>query len=263
MPRYHGRNKKPKQELPAELPATEITAPPAEFGSPETESVIFTPDSSTPEEITSPTVQNSWADDTLLAQIQAGISHLSLAQEKEKAPKAKRKRNKKKPAVAREQVIQLFNEYFGTQNLANWQRLCIDLGLGNENLSTVTKCKKVFFFLNPTRCHTHTSILTETQALEPINVNIYDFLLAIEDRNALPAEEQTVPLNVHKFDSVGALASYSENHNKIFSRLAAKKGGPLRALLRDFYGPARGGGYRGWKKKKVKGCELTDGGVRV
>jgi len=152
MPRYRGpRGKKPKQELPAELPTNEITAPAREVGSPETESIIFTPQGSTPEEIASPTVQNSWADETLLANIQAGIAHLSLTQENETTSevktKAKKKRNKKKkPAVAREKVIQLFDEYFGDRKLANWQRLCIDLGLGDENLSTVTKCKKVTLF---------------------------------------------------------------------------------------------------------------------
>lgn len=157
MPRQHRgpRKKKTEQELPAELlsPAAEITAPAHEVGSPETESVIFTPQGSTPENITSPTVQSSWADETLLATIQAGFSHLSLGQGNETPPeattKAKKKRNKKKPAVAREQVIQLFDEYFGDRNLANWQRLCIDLGLGEENLSTVTKCKKVILISFP------------------------------------------------------------------------------------------------------------------
>lgn len=284
MARTRRAQKKSKQELPAELPATEATVPPAEVASLYTESVIYTPSSSaTPENITSPTVRNIWTEESeaLLAGIQAGISRLNLAHTPEATTAAKKKKNKKKkPVVTSGQVAQLFDEYFGDRSLANWQRLCIDLGIGEENLSTVTKCKKVISPIHPyplissdtplhipkqnKRYKINTTMLTNPhQALEPINVNIHDFLSAIEARNALPASEQTVPLDIPIFDSVGALASYSEKHSKIVSRLVAKKGGPLRALLRDFYGPARGG-YRGRKKKKEKNeGDLTEGGVRV
>lgn len=100
-------------------------------------------------------------------------------------------------------------------------------------------------------------------------MNIYDFLAALEERKALPKEEQKSPLNIKKFDTVNQLFNYSEKHNRIFPKTAAKtgKGSPLRALLRDFFGPRGGaGGYRGRKKGKNKtggGGALPEGGVLV
>mgnify|MGYP007135339294 CR=1 FL=1 len=52
-----------------------------------------------------------------------------------------RKRNRNR----RRDVVEELNDYFGTGTLADWQRLCCDVGLNVEDwdLSSITKCRKV------------------------------------------------------------------------------------------------------------------------
>jgi hypothetical protein len=60
--------------------------------------------------------------------ISTGVGRLSLEQNP-------RKRN----------IVKEFDSYFGnTSDLANWQRLCHDLGIEGE-LPSISKCKKVCF----------------------------------------------------------------------------------------------------------------------
>ncbi|KAM7209080.1 hypothetical protein V8F20_000689 [Naviculisporaceae sp. PSN 640] len=169
----------------------------------------------------------------------------SVEKKPQPAPVSATQAEKPSTKIARGQVMDLFDDYFGDRKLANWQRLCIDLGLEDKNISTVTQCRKV---------------------LETVHVNIYDLLHAIEERKLLPPDQQKAPLNIKKFDSVNQLFKYSEKNGCIFPKAAAKAGGkgtPLRALLRDFFGHGggAGGGYRGRKNKR--GAALAGGGVMV
>lgn len=166
------------------------------------DSVIFTPDGSTPEETTPrPTFALPFRPAIPMDSVIEGLSSLEIKEtqqgsqqqpdrqaspeppiSKSKKRRMKRKQRKKrqleeelkkkqeqgasidtKPqpapvAIAKEkkpstkvtptQVINLFDEYFHTRSLANWQRLCIDLGFEDKNISTVTQCRKVCFAIS-------------------------------------------------------------------------------------------------------------------
>ncbi|KAK3394296.1 hypothetical protein B0H63DRAFT_517430 [Podospora didyma] len=98
-------------------------------------------------------------------------------------------------------IVVRFDAYFGQGELADWQRLCHDLGIGG-NLSSKTKCCK---------------------ALEKVMVNIHDLLDAVE------AEEQTL---VRRFSNRHDLIEYTRRHHKFYPLKHAKEMGPVRALLR-------------------------------
>lgn len=100
---------------------------------------------------------------------------------------------KKKPSI-----VKRFDDYFGAGILADWQRLCDDIGLSGD-FSSKTKCRK---------------------ALKKVNVNIHDLLSAIE--NGTP---------VHRFRNVRELAEYSIGERKVFPKKWVRDG-PVKALLR-------------------------------
>ncbi|KAM7207023.1 hypothetical protein V8F33_000122 [Rhypophila sp. PSN 637] len=129
--------------------------------------------------------------------------------------------HRRKEIITDDKMAELFNDYFGDRKLANWQRFCIDLGLEDENLSTLNQCKK---------------------ALNSIHINIYELMDAIEERKSLPEEKRNSPLKVRKFDNTNQLFKHAKKNGGLFPRRAAKEGGPLRGLLKHFYGPGGGGG---------------------
>jgi hypothetical protein len=54
----------------------------------------------------------------------------------------------KKSKKGRRNIAAEFNNYFGSEyNLANWQRLCRDLGV--QEGSSITQCKKASIFASP------------------------------------------------------------------------------------------------------------------
>ncbi|KAF7956645.1 hypothetical protein EAE96_003979 [Botrytis aclada] len=101
-------------------------------------------------------------------------------------------------------VVGLWEDYFGNETqLANWQRLCVDVGL-EEIPTSITKCRK---------------------ALGKVWVNIYDFL---------DAKAEGKP--VKRYPSERKLATYTINTGKIYPKSKAKEGGPARVLLAHIYG---------------------------
>lgn len=175
-------------ELPGNEPVTaQVQAETAESTtSTNADSVIFTPEGSTPEETTPkaafalpfrPAIpmdsvieglsslaigqnQPEQQQENDQQQQQPGLGPGIITKSKKRRMKSKEKKkqqkdqatsNEPKPTdnekpstvVARGKVIQLFDDYFGTRNLANWQRLCIDLGIEEKDITTVTRCKKV------------------------------------------------------------------------------------------------------------------------
>ncbi|KAF5874530.1 uncharacterized protein Bfra_004541 [Botrytis fragariae] len=117
---------------------------------------------------------------------------------KDASVKVKTAKTKKKT------VVGLWADYFGNETeLANWQRLCIDVGL-EEIPTSITKCRK---------------------ALGKVWVNIYDFLDA-------KAEGTTVK----RYQSERELAKYTLKSGKVYPKSKAKEGGPVRALLAHIFG---------------------------
>ncbi|TEY58885.1 hypothetical protein BOTCAL_0197g00150 [Botryotinia calthae] len=101
-------------------------------------------------------------------------------------------------------VVGLWADYFGNETqLANWQRLCVDVGM-EEIPTSITKCRK---------------------ALGKVWVNIYDFL---------DAKAEGKP--VKRYSSERKLATYTLNSGKIYPKSKAKEGGPVRALLAHIFG---------------------------
>ncbi|THV45828.1 hypothetical protein BGAL_0446g00020 [Botrytis galanthina] len=116
---------------------------------------------------------------------------------KDASVKAKIARTKKKT------VVGLWEDYFGNETeLANWQRLCVDVGL-EEIPTSITKCRK---------------------ALGKVWVNIYDFL---------DAKAEGKP--VKRYPSERKLAIYTLDTGKIYPKSKAKEGGPARALLAHIF----------------------------
>ncbi|CCD46283.1 hypothetical protein ACHAPC_004507 [Botrytis cinerea] len=117
---------------------------------------------------------------------------------KDASVKAKIAKTKKKT------VVGLWADYFGNETqLANWQRLCVDVGM-EEIPTSITKCRK---------------------ALGKVWVNIYDFL---------DAKAEGKP--VKKYSSERELAKYTMKSGKIYPKIKAKEGGPVRALLAHIFG---------------------------
>ncbi|PBP15552.1 hypothetical protein BUE80_DR013717 [Diplocarpon rosae] len=106
---------------------------------------------------------------------------------------------------ARRNIVNEFNRYFGDESkLANWVRLCRDVGI-QEDLKSITKCRL---------------------ALKKVWVNIYDLIDAINNKKTPP----------RLFKSQAALSRYTIKSNKIFPKKKAKEGGPVRALLAHIFG---------------------------
>ncbi|KAH7061028.1 hypothetical protein BKA63DRAFT_429755 [Paraphoma chrysanthemicola] len=91
----------------------------------------------------------------------------------------------------------------GRDRLDQWQQLCVEVGVADlENVpKSIRACRK---------------------ALREVRINICNLL----DHRRNP---QTTPL--HRFDSFCALSVYTRKH-RIFPKDVAKRGGPLRGLLR-------------------------------
>ncbi|KAH6619175.1 hypothetical protein B0J18DRAFT_236884 [Chaetomium sp. MPI-SDFR-AT-0129] len=102
-------------------------------------------------------------------------------------------------------IVAAFDTYFGYGTLADWQRLCRDIGLEAEgkNTSSITQCRK---------------------ALETVHVNIYDLLHAVR----LGTQPQ-------RFGSPKALSKYCRKTGKIYPKEKAKEMGPVRVLLREIF----------------------------
>ncbi|KAF7900368.1 uncharacterized protein EAF01_007670 [Botrytis porri] len=117
---------------------------------------------------------------------------------KDASVEAKTAKTKKKT------VVGLWEDYFGNETeLANWQRLCVDVGL-EEIPTSITKCRK---------------------ALGKVWVNIFDFL---------DAKAEGKP--VKRYQSERKLATYTLNTGKIYPKHKAKEGGPARVLLAHIFG---------------------------
>ncbi|KAJ4401371.1 hypothetical protein N0V85_005544 [Neurospora sp. IMI 360204] len=107
---------------------------------------------------------------------------------------------KKRPAPPqRRDVVVRWKNYFGAGDLEDWQRLCQDLGL-DDDFSSKRKCRT---------------------ALKSINVNIWDFLDAVE--------VGTIP---QMFLTKKELVKYTWETGRIFPRDEAKDMGPVAALLK-------------------------------
>ncbi|KAF4631442.1 hypothetical protein G7Y89_g6692 [Cudoniella acicularis] len=99
----------------------------------------------------------------------------------------------------RRDVVEEFDRYFGNaSNLANWQRLCWDVGI-EEDLNSVRKCR---------------------QALSKVFVNIWDLLDAVK--------ADTTPT---LFPNRRELANYTMRTRRVYPKEKAKEEGPVRALL--------------------------------
>ncbi|PQE29306.1 transcription factor Zn C2H2 protein [Rutstroemia sp. NJR-2017a BBW] len=96
-------------------------------------------------------------------------------------------------------VVGDWEDYFGNEtNLANWQRLCTDVGI-EELPTSITQCRK---------------------ALGKVWVNIYDFL-----------DAKAAGKPIKKYKSERQLAAYTLNSGKIYPKKHAKEGGPAKVLL--------------------------------
>jgi hypothetical protein len=127
-------------------------------------------------------------------------------------------------------IVERWNEYFGSGNLEDWQRLMRDVGCYGE-FKSKKACRKVSLSRYNTahvvawaRKHELTSFC---QALGKVWVNIVDFLAAIEHGNA-----------VCRFESQHQLSSYTLSSGKTYPRRMVTKGSPLRALLAHIFDPS-------------------------
>ncbi|KAI9048265.1 hypothetical protein LZ554_008060 [Drepanopeziza brunnea f. sp. 'monogermtubi'] len=128
------------------------------------------------------------------------MSEMALSDATSKPPKAQ---NPKKP---RRDIVDQFSRYFGNESkVANWVRLCRDVGI-QEDLKSIRQCKL---------------------ALRKVWVNIYDLIDAVD-------AEKTPP---KLFKSERALSNYTMNTGKIYPKRKAKEGGPVRALLAHIFSP--------------------------
>jgi len=111
--------------------------------------------------------------------------------------------SKKKSKTKKKTVVGAWKDYFGDEGqLANWQKLCTDVGM-DEIPTSITQCRK---------------------ALNKVWVNIYDFL---------DAKAEGKP--VRKFKSEWALAKYTLDTGKVYPKKHAKEGGPARTLLAHIF----------------------------
>ncbi|KAK2023592.1 hypothetical protein LX32DRAFT_656849 [Colletotrichum zoysiae] len=118
------------------------------------------------------------------------------------ASKTKAKTKKEKRAEAEEDFLAEWEQYLGKRELADWQRLCDDLGLPG-NLPSKTQCRK---------------------ALETVHVNIRQFL------KAKPKGEGG---KVRFFENVRELAEYTRETRQRVPINEIPKKDPLRKLLRE------------------------------
>ncbi|GJC84039.1 hypothetical protein ColLi_06877 [Colletotrichum liriopes] len=112
-------------------------------------------------------------------------------------PKTKGKKTKAEDAV---DFFSQWDEYFGKRELADWQRLCRDLGLPDD-LPSKTQCRK---------------------ALEKVHVNIKQFLDAMEGGG-----------EIKFFKSVRQLARYTRKKRLWMPKKNLPKGDPLGKLRRE------------------------------
>ncbi|KAI1779919.1 hypothetical protein F4818DRAFT_158578 [Hypoxylon cercidicola] len=117
-------------------------------------------------------------------------------------------KSKKKSKAARdkrkEELVSDWEEYFGSGDLSDWQRLMADLGF-TEEFTSKSQCRK---------------------ALTHVWVNIRDFL----DDNRAGRE-------IHRFDNETQLSQYTINTGKIFPKKKVPKESPLRKLLAHIFSP--------------------------
>ncbi|KAJ5126092.1 hypothetical protein N7448_005402 [Penicillium atrosanguineum] len=94
-----------------------------------------------------------------------------------------------------------FNIHYGSDatKLENWQRLCIELDIG-QAIGSITKCRK---------------------ALAKVHVNLVDLV-----------DTRRTGESVEHFPNVSALRKYTKETKKVFPKSAAKADGFLKALLR-------------------------------
>ncbi|KAI5923247.1 hypothetical protein F4810DRAFT_710676 [Camillea tinctor] len=112
-----------------------------------------------------------------------------------KQTKPKEKKSNEKP----KKIVRDWNSYFGSGELADWQRLMSDLGFQGEEFLSKSQCRK---------------------ALQGVWVNIQDFLDATESGEP-----------VHRFESEAELSAYTMSCKKIFPKKDITKGSPLAKLL--------------------------------
>ncbi|KAI9645466.1 hypothetical protein NHQ30_006205 [Ciborinia camelliae] len=125
------------------------------------------------------------------------------SEKKEEITKLETTKTKTKIKTKKNTVVGLWEDYFGNETqLANWQRLCIDVGM-EEIPTSITQCRK---------------------ALGKVWVNIFDFL---------DAKAEGKP--VKRYKSEQKLATYTINSGKIYPKKQAKQGGPARVLLAHIF----------------------------
>ncbi|KXH45446.1 hypothetical protein CNYM01_00835 [Colletotrichum nymphaeae SA-01] len=115
------------------------------------------------------------------------------------APRMNRKLTGKEQAKVQTNLVARWQEYFGKRELADWQRLCGDLGL-EADLPTKTQCRK---------------------ALKTVHVSIKQFLI-VENR----------PGEVEFFKNPSQLGRYCRKNRMFMSSNELPKGDPLRSLRR-------------------------------
>ncbi|KAK0374525.1 hypothetical protein CLIM01_08119 [Colletotrichum limetticola] len=115
------------------------------------------------------------------------------------APRMNRKLTEKEQAKVQTNLVARWEEYFGKRELADWQRLCGDLGL-EADLPTKTQCRK---------------------ALKTVHVSIKQFL-SVENR----------PGEVEFFKNPSQLGRYCRKNRMFMSSKELPKGDPLRSLRR-------------------------------
>ncbi|KAI1640335.1 hypothetical protein F4809DRAFT_637735 [Biscogniauxia mediterranea] len=119
------------------------------------------------------------------------------------------------------QIVRDWETYFGTGELADWQRLMSDLGFQGEEFSSKTQCRKLQVTNQP---------FGPIKALKGVWVNIRDFLDAVKAGGP-----------VHHFDSEAELSAYTlADKRKIYPKDAIPDGSPLAKLLAHILYPGGG-----------------------
>ncbi|CAD6454029.1 7237c18b-d525-4c96-a596-3bad317ebf0e [Sclerotinia trifoliorum] len=145
-------------------------------------------------------------EDVSVSKPKTGKTKKGQASEKPKPPKetvTDASSKQKSMKTKKNTVVGLWEDYFGNETqLANWQRLCVDVGM-EEIPTSITQCRK---------------------ALGKVWVNIFDFL---------DAKAEGKP--VKRYSSEHKLATYTLKSGKIFPKSHAKQGGPARVLLAHIF----------------------------
>ncbi|KAK3495666.1 hypothetical protein B0T13DRAFT_302735 [Neurospora crassa] len=108
-----------------------------------------------------------------------------------------------------EEAVRDFNEFIGGRKLKDWRKLCYTIGLEGE-FKDVESCR---------------------EAIEAVNVNIYDVLAA--DR-IIQAGGKSRP---QRFPTPQALSEYSVEHEKIYPRTKVAENQPEHAMLKHIFDP--------------------------